>query len=254
MRALAAALLLLQQPRVDRADLRAGLDTLYAGGFPAAALYFTALGARDTTDPAPVMFEASAYIWWAAALENDEYERARIDSLLDLAIARARATMPGPGHDFWLATALGYRARQRDLHGHSWSAAKDGKAMHDAYARVLAADSTCADCYLGLGVYQYGLARASALARLVAKIVGLGSGNAERGLRFMQRAAAEGDLARIEAEWVLAAALEREAARDPGGRPALEHEAREAVARLAERYPGNAVFQRFLREAADASP
>jgi hypothetical protein len=254
MRALAAALLLLQQPRVDRADLRAGLDTLYAGGFPAAALYFTALGARDTTDPAPVMFEASAYIWWAAALENDEYERARIDSLLDLAIARARATMPGPGHDFWLATALGYRARQRDLHGHSWSAAKDGKAMHDAYARVLAADSTCADCYLGLGVYQYGLARASALARLVAKIVGLGSGNAERGLRFMRRAAAEGDLARIEAEWVLAAALEREAARDPGGRPALEHEAREAVARLAERYPGNAVFQRFLREAADASP
>jgi hypothetical protein len=254
MRALAAALLLLQQPRVDRADLRAGLDTLYAGGFPAAALYFTALGARDTTDPAPVTFEASAYIWWAAALENDEYERTRIDSLLDLAIARARATMPGPGHDFWLATALGYRARQRDLHGHSWSAAKDGKAMHDAYARVLAADSTCADCYLGLGVYQYGLARASALARLVAKIVGLGSGNAERGLRFMRRAAAEGDLARIEAEWVLAAALEREAARDPGDRPALEHEAREAVARLAERYPGNAVFQRFLREAADAPP
>jgi len=254
MRALAAALLLLQQPRVDRADLRAGLDTLYAGGFPAAALYFTALGARDTTDPAPVTFEASAYIWWAAALENDEYERTRIDSLLDLAIARARATMPGSGHDFWLATALGYRARQRDLHGHSWSAAKDGKAMHDAYARVLAADSTCADCYLGLGVYQYGLARASALARLVAKIVGLGSGNAERGLRFMRRAAAEGDLARIEAEWVLAAALEREAARDPGDRPALEHEAREAVARLAERYPGNAVFQRFLREAADAPP
>ena len=251
MRALAAALLLLQHPRVDRADLRAGLDTLYAGGFPTAAAYFTGLGARDTTDPAPVTFEASAYIWWAAALENDDYERARIDSLLDLAIARARVTTPGPGHDFWLATALGYRARQRDLHGHSWGAAKDGKAMYDAYARVLAADSTCADCYLGLGVYQYGLARASALARLVAKIVGLGSGNAERGIRYMRRAAAEGDLARVEAEWVLAAALEREAARDPADRRALEQEARDAVARLAERYPGNPVFQRFLRELAN---
>ncbi|HEV2752054.1 MAG TPA: hypothetical protein VGV12_16145, partial [Gemmatimonadales bacterium] len=159
----------------------------------------------------------------------------------------------GPGHDFWLATALGYRARQRDLHRHSWGAAKDGKAMHDAYARVLAADSTCADCYLGLGVYQYGLARADALARLVAKIVGLGSGNAERGIRYMRRAAAEGDLARVEGEWVLAAVLEREAARDPADRPALEREAREAVTRLAERYPGNAVFQRFLREVADSS-
>lgn len=254
MRALAAALLLLQHPRVDRADLRAGLDTLYAGGFPTAAAYFARLGARDTTDPAPVTFEATAYVWWAAALENDDYERARIDSLLDLAIARARATPPAPGHDFWLATALGYRARQRDLHGHSWGAAKDGKAMQYAYARVLAADSTCADCYLGLGVYQYGLARASALARLVAKIVGLGSGNAERGIRFMRRAAAEGDLARVEAEWVLAAALEREAARDAADRPAFEREAREAVARLAERYPGNAVFQRFLRKVPAARP
>ncbi|HYL21793.1 MAG TPA: hypothetical protein VEU74_08515 [Gemmatimonadales bacterium] len=252
MRVLAAALLLLQQPRVERGDLRAGLDTLYGGGFPAAAAYFTDLGARDTTDPAPVTFEASAYIWWAAALENDDYERARIDSLLDLAIARARATAPGAAHDFWLATALGYRARQRDLHGHSWGAAKDGKAMHDAYARVLAVDSTCADCYLGLGVYQYGLARAGALARLVAKIVGLGSGNAERGIGYIRRAATEGDLARVEAEWVLAAALEREASRDPADRPALEQEAWEAVARLAEHYPGNAVFQRFLRLRADA--
>ena len=253
MRALAAALLLLQHPRIERGDLRAGLDTLYAGGFPVAAAYFAELGARDTTDPAPVTFEASAYIWWAAALENDDYESVRIDSLLDLAIARARATAAGPTHDFWLATALGYRARQRDLHRHSWGAAKDGKAMHDAYARVLAVDSTCADCYLGLGVYQYGLARAGALARLVAKIVGLGSGNAERGIGYIRRAAREGDLARVEAQWVLAAALEREAARDPAEHSALEGEAREQVARLAERYPGNAVFQRFLRVRANAA-
>src|SRR5438874_13826654 len=84
---------------------------------------------------------------------------------------------------------LGYAARQRELHGHSWGAAKDAKAMRDAYARVLAADSSCADCYLGLGVYQYGLGRAGALARFVAKLVGLGSGNAEQGIRYMRRAA-----------------------------------------------------------------
>jgi hypothetical protein len=248
VRVLVAALWLLQHPRAGRPDLRAGLDTLYGGGFPVAAAYFAELAARDTTDPAPVTFEASAYIWWAAALENDAYEAARIDSLLDLAVARARATSPGPDGDFWLATALGYRARQRDLHGHSWGAAKDGKAMRDAYARVLAVDSSCADCYLGLGVYQYGLARAGALARLVAKIIGLGSGNAERGIGYIRRAATEGDLARVEAGWVLAAALEREAARDPAQGSVLERDARDAVARLAERHPGNPVFQRFLRD------
>src|SRR2546426_523969 len=221
---------------------------------PAAAAYFAERAGRDSTDAAPVTFEASAYIWWAAALENDAYEAVRIDSLLDVAIARARATSPGPAHDFWLATALGYRARQRDLHGHSWGAAKDGKAMRDAYARVLAVDSSCTDCYLGLGVYRYGLARASALARLVAKIVGLGSGNAERGIAYMRRAAAEGDLARVEAGWVLAAALVREAARDPVQRPALERDARDEVVRLASRYPGNPVFHRFLRETAQPAP
>src|SRR5437870_4339096 len=255
VRLLIAALCLLQHPRGERPDLRAGLDTLYGGGFPAAAEYFAELARHDTADAAAVTFEASAYIWWAAALENDGYEAERIDSLLDLAIARARTTSErpphDPAHDFWVATAFGYRARQRELHGHSWAAAKDGKAMRDAYARVLAVDSACADCYLGLGVYQYGLARAGALARLVAKIVGLGSGNAERGITYMRRAATAGDLARVEAGWVLAAALRREAARDPAQRAGLEREAREAVARLAERYPGNAVFQRFLRTLAD---
>jgi hypothetical protein len=254
VRFLVAALYLLQHPRAERADVRAGLDTLYGGGFPTAAAYFAELAARDSTDPAPVTFEASAYIWWAAALDNDRYEAARIDSLLDLAIARARAASPGLARDFWLATALGYRARQRDLHGHSWAAAQDGKAMRDAYAGVLAVDSTCADCYLGLGVYQYGLARASALARLVAKIVGLGSGNAERGIAYLRRAATDGDLARVEGGWVLAAALVREAAREPAQRAALERDARDEVGRLATRYPGNPVFQRFLREIRESSP
>jgi hypothetical protein len=244
---IAALLLSSQQPRAHRPELRAGLDTLYGGGFPSAASYFGALAQRDSADPAPLIFEASAYMWWAAALENDAYEAPRIDSLLDRAIGRAATAPPSTARDFWLATALGYRARQRNLRGHAWGAAKDAKAMRDAYARVLAADSACADCWLGLGVYEYGLARAGALARFVAKLIGLGSGNAERGLDYLHHAAIAGDLARVEAAWVLAAVLVREAARDSAARSALEHNARLEVAPLAERYPGNAVFQRFLR-------
>ena len=248
MRLLAAAVFLLQGHPTDRADLRTGLDTLYGGAFAAAASYFERLAARDTTDRAPVIFQAGAYIWRASAKDSADFERERIDSLLGLAIARARAVGGGGGSTFWLATALGYRARERDLHGRSWGAAKDGKAMRDLYRRVLAADSSCVDCYLGLGVYHYGLARASALARLFAKIIGLGSGNAETGIRYMRRVAHDGDFARVEATWVLAAALVREGARDPADRSVLEREARAYVARLAEQYPRNPVFQRFLAE------
>src|SRR5206468_8468934 len=111
-----------------------------------------------------------------------------------------------------------------------------------------------ADRHRGLGVFQYGLARAGALARFVAKIVGLGSGDAERGIDYIRRAATTGDLARVEARWVLAAALARDAARDPERRTALERDARDEVARLAARYPGNPVFQRFLRDVPAHSP
>jgi hypothetical protein len=238
---------------VDHPALRVGLDTLYGGDFPRAAAYFARLAEAHPTDPAPVVFEAGAYIWWAATRDSADFELARIDSLLGLALSRARAApRTTTAADFWLATALGYRARQREEHGHAFGAAKDAKAMRDIYRRLLAADSTCADCYLGLGVYEYGLARASSLARLFARIIGLGVGNAERGIYYMRRVARDGDLARVEGTWVLAAALMREAARDPAGRPVLMQEARGYVQGLAARYPGNPLFQQFLREMSSA--
>ena len=233
---------------VERPELRAGLDTLYAGAFPVAAQYFSDLSARDTTDAAPLIFHAGALIWWAAAQDSDDFETTAIDSLLGRAITLARASPPGADHDFWLGTAIGYRARERELHGHALSAAKDAKAMRDAYSRVLAADSSCVDCWLGLGLYSYGLARASAIARFVAKLIGLGSGNAAEGILMLRRSATGGDLARVEATWVLAAALRREAARDGGRHPELGSEAVALVGALAQRYPANPVFQRFLKE------
>jgi hypothetical protein len=246
--ALAAIVLVLQSASPSSpVALRAGLDTLYGGDFERAAAYFAALAARAPADPAPVVFQAGAYIWWASARDSAGFALQRIDSLLGVALARVRAT-PGTSGDFWLATALGYRARQREQQGHGYSAAKDAKAMRDIYSRLLASDSSCADCYLGLGVYDYGLARAGAFARFIARLIGLGSGNAERGIRYMRRAAHDGDLARVESTWVLAAALMREAGRDPAGRAVLEHEARGYVEGLSARYPANPVFQRFLRE------
>jgi len=258
MRFVTAAVVLLQstggEPRTARPDLRAGLDTLYAGDFATAARVFADLSARDTADPAPVVFQAGAYIWWAAAKDSDSFAAAPIDSLLARAIALAKTQPPGIDRDFWLANALGYRARERELNGHAWGAAKDAKAMRDAYRRVLAADSSCTDCFLGLGLYSYGLARASTIAKIVARIIGLGGGNAEDGLAMMRRVARDGDLARVEGTWVLAAALVREADRDAGRRVERRTESLALVDALARRYPANPVFQRFLREVAHAPP
>jgi hypothetical protein len=126
--------------------------------------------------------------------------------------------------------------------------------MRDAYRRVLAADSSCTDCFLGLGLYSYGLARASTLARLVARIIGLGGGNAEEGLSMMRRVAFGGDLARVEGTWVLAAALVREAERSPEHRDALLREATAQVSWLREKYPDNPVFRHFLERTPSGEP
>ena len=133
MQALAIVLMALQG--TPRLALRTGLDTLYAGDFEIAATYFAGLAAREPGDPAPLVFQAGAYIWWASALDSADFELQRIDSLLGAAMGRARAA--GPPADFWLATALGYRARQREEHGHGYSAARDAKAMRDIYRRLL---------------------------------------------------------------------------------------------------------------------
>jgi hypothetical protein len=103
-------------------------------------------------------------------------------------------------------------------------------------------------------LYDYGLARVGAVPRFFARLIGLGSGNAERGVRYLRRAAEEGDLARVEATWVLASALLREARRDPAARAVLEDEARGYGLRLAQRYPDNPVFTRFLEELSALAP
>lgn len=143
---------------------------------------------------------------------------------------------------FWLGTALGYRARQAEMRGRYWHAAREARRMQNALEQALALDSTCTDCLLGLGVYDYALARASALARLVARIIGLGGGDADRALERMRLASEQGVLTRTEARWVYANALLRETDEDGSRREA----ARRIVGELAAQFPENPVFRRFL--------
>jgi len=172
-----------------------------------------------------------------------------VDTLLGAAAARAERGVAAAATDsaravqlFWLGTALGYRARQADLHGRPWRASRDAKAMRDALERAVGLDSTCVDCLLGLAIYDYALARAGALARLVARIIGLGGGDAELALARMRRVQESGTLTRYEARWLYANALVREAGSDD----LLRLEARRLVGDLAARFPDNPVFRRFL--------
>ncbi len=120
--------------------------------------------------------------------------------------------------------------------------------MRRALEQALALDSGCVDCLLGLAIYDYALARAGALARLVARIIGLGGGDAELALARLRRVSEEGTLARYEAQWLYGNALLGEGRADA----AMREEARRVVGELAARFPENPVFRRFLDSAAEA--
>lgn len=234
---------------VSASETASGQDLIYGGQFAAANLHFSRLAERFPRDPVGPALAASALIWEAAASQDDAFQADSIDGLLAEAAARAERGVAGAATDsarvtqlFWLGTALGYRARQADLHGHVWRASQEARAMRNALERALALDSACVDCQLGLAIYDYALARASALARLVARIIGLGGGDAELALARMRRVEEAGTLARYEAQWLYANALVRESGSDD----LLKAEARRLVDDLATRFPQNPVFRRFL--------
>jgi hypothetical protein len=230
-------------------ETASGQELIYAGRFDAARLFFSRLGDRFPQDPVGPALEASALIWWGAAQQSDSFSEDSIEALLSEATRRAERAVDAAATDsarvrelFWLGTSLGYRARQAELHGHYLRAAKQARKMRDALRRALALDSSCVDCRLGLAIYDYALARAGFLARLVARIIGLGGGDAARALQWLRRVSESGTVARLEAQWVYANALEREGGSDL----ALREEGRRIVEALTAQFPENPVFRRFL--------
>ncbi len=229
-----------------------GQELIYRGRFGAAQLYFARLSQSYPLQPVGPVLAASAMIWWGEARGDETWSADSIDGLLAEAIGRARTAADSAVTDsartvalFWLGTAYGYRARQAELRGSLWRAARDARAMRLALEEALALDSSCSDCLLGLGIVDYALARSSALARLVARLVGVGGGDAERGLARLRRAAETGLYARWEARWVYANALVREGEREP----ALREEGRRLLGDLAVQFPDNPVFRQALSPA-----
>ncbi|MFI5278954.1 MAG: hypothetical protein ACHQU1_00555 [Gemmatimonadales bacterium] len=242
--------------QISSGDLLQGQELIYGGRFDSARVHFAALAREHPREPAPLALAATALIWSGAARNDDDYEADTIDLLLTDAIALAETALDSAPDAaarvnalFWLGTAYGSRARQAELHGKVWRAMGDAKGMRSALRRAVAIDSACVDCRLGLGAIDYGLARENAIARLVAKIVGLGGSDAERGLALILRCTEACVFMRTEARWLYANAMLREADRDP----TAEGRGVRLIAELARQFPDNPVFQR-ARASETASP
>jgi hypothetical protein len=118
-----------------------------------------------------------------------------------LAVAQSWGQLwPGPRAQLYLGTCLGARGMVR-LYCRSYLAAyRDGQQASRLLSQARAGDPGLADACFGLGQYEYECSRMAGVLRLV---LGL-HGDAEEGLRLLERAAEEGECTAIPARACLA--------------------------------------------------
>ncbi|MBI2362201.1 MAG: hypothetical protein HYV15_02310, partial [Elusimicrobia bacterium] len=172
----------------------------------------------------------------ADAASTAAYAAFESESLRAEEAARAwLSTSPALGH-YYLGAVHGFRARALLARG-SWASAVGGARRGAGHLRkALELDPSLVDVRLGLGMYEYYLARAPALARPLAwAVLGLW-GDREKGLADLRLVAERGQAARVEALSVLSAIY----ASDKEG---MWADSEALLVPLMERYPGNPIYR-----------
>lgn len=204
------------------------------------------------TGPAPrvaCLGLESLSLWWQIQLDPES--RALDPAFLakvNAAIAEAdRMTGAEPNRAeawFYLGAAYGARAQWRVLREERLAAARDGKHIKKALERALALDPAMHDAEFGIGMYRYYADIAPAVLKFLRWLLLLPGGDRVDGLRQLERAAAEGQLVRGEAQYQIHVLYLW-----------YENKWREALAivqQLQGRYPRNPHFYQIEAEILDA--
>lgn len=137
---------------------------------------------------------------------EDEALRHRVEEEMAAAVRemerRWDSSCNDPNYLLALGGALGFEARLAQVEHRWWTAYRLASRGRDLLARAYRLDPTLADCLLGLGMYDYLLARAPTVARVALKLLAF-SGDRERGLAELSEAAEHGTLDADEARLFL---------------------------------------------------
>src|SRR2546423_42475 len=136
---------------------------------------------------------------------------------------------------FYAGMADASLARLYGLRGENRNAARSGVRGRDHLLHAKALDADLADADLGLGLYNYYVDTLSAIAKVLRFFMGIPGGSKQDGVRLLERAIAQGVLTSNVARFYLALNLHRY---DQQYERALN-----ILVPLAEKYPGNPLFQ-----------
>lgn len=191
------------------AGLGAALKDLYRleyGKVRPAAEEFTA---EHPLNPFGHLFVAGA-LWWQTTTENlypeeDPALASRFESSVDRTvelsealIASGKAPQQADGY-FAAGMALGLRGQWKLVQGHWYQAYRDGKKAMAHLRRCVEISPRYYDAYMGLGIFDYQVAKLPGALKLGARLLIRGTGNAKRGLKRLRVSVKKGRFASRQA-------------------------------------------------------
>jgi hypothetical protein len=248
------------QERVGDQDARKesilARELISQGSYPAAYERFGELARKYADSPAGDFYQAVTLVWksYVDAPKLDAGVRAfdtEVESLLLSAIKKAEAIKARSAKSkeeemealYYVGSAYAIRSRLSFYQNHAIPAARFARVAQDSFDALLKLDPNYSDGYYAPGsiYYRVGLLIDSPLGRVATSMLGaksLPTGDQERGLDYLKRAAEKGTLTGIDAKLAL---LEIYTFSESRFEQAL------AIAReLQAKYPDNQTFARYL--------
>jgi len=233
------------------ANIHAILNDIYSGQIENARKKSVELQEKNPEDPLGYLLEAEAEWWqiWCTSAEfkygmtmarhheknpGDEHYFALTKRAYKLAEAGISEQNSGEMH-LYAAMADALAARLYAMRSEYRASAHAGVRAREHFITALKLDPTLTDAYTGLGLYNYYVDTLSAIARVLRVLMGIPGGSKQEGILQLEKGMREGQLSASLARFYLALNLFNY---DQKYERALE-----VIAPLAEKYPGNPVFQ-----------
>jgi tetratricopeptide (TPR) repeat protein len=206
----------------ELAAARRGLGLLMEGDPDSAIQVFRGVQEKDPQSPLGDLLVADA-VWWkiyfasgdlinpdvfdVVSTQTTPYD-SEFDTLINEVIRKAQVRIDAhqdvARNELYLGMAYGLQARLMGMRGQDLPTARAGKKMRATLLDALSRDPSLNDAYLGVGIYEYFVDTLPAIVKLIRWFIGLPGGDREEGLKYIERTATEGDLARGEAKFYLA--------------------------------------------------
>jgi hypothetical protein len=227
------------------------LDHIYGGQRDLAIPEIHQLEQQAPNDPLGYLLEAEVEWWriWCASAEfkygmtmarhhekapSDQHYLELTTKAYTLAEDSLRQHDSGEMH-LYAAMADALAARLYAMRSEYRATARAGVRARSNFQQALVLDATLDDAYTGLGLYNYYVDTLSVLARAMRMLMGIPGGTKQEGVRQLQRGMDSGQLSAQVARFYLAMNLLNYDQK--------YEEALRVITPLAEKYPGNPLFQ-----------